>query len=82
LTDRRAGKKPQPGLLVGCREAKFFGEGLRVGDELLVTARALWTRPPVASFAGEVKRGGEVLAKVEVSVVDGVSVAAFEAGNP
>lgn len=69
LRDHAEGSVPKPGLLVGCRTAKFVAPCLRRGDELLITARSQWVREPVASFTGDVTRDGEVIASVELSVV-------------
>lgn len=78
LADLRRGATPRPGLLVGCREARFCGDPLCLGDVLLVKVQKLWVREPVASFTGEVTREGERLARVEVCVVSGLSADAFE----
>lgn len=78
LADLRRGEEPRPGLLVGCREAQFYGDALCPGDVLLVRVRRLWVREPVASFSGEVTRDGERLASVEVCVVSGLSAASYE----
>jgi len=69
LRDHAAGNAPKPGLLVGCRTAKFVAPCLKRGDDLRITARSQWVREPVASFTGEVTRDGELLASVELSVV-------------
>jgi predicted hotdog family 3-hydroxylacyl-ACP dehydratase len=69
LRDARRGLPPKNGLLVGCRDARFQGESLRVGDELTVSVKSQWVREPVASFSGRVLRGDELLAEVEVVVI-------------
>ncbi len=69
LRDHRAKRPASPGLLVGIRSATFLpGAVLRSGDELRTTVRSRWVQEPVASFTGEVVRGEEVLATVEMSV--------------
>jgi len=70
LADVRRGRPSRPGLLVGCRDARFQGEKLRAGDRLLVEVRSQWVRAPVASFTGSVRRGAETIAEVEVTVVE------------
>jgi predicted hotdog family 3-hydroxylacyl-ACP dehydratase len=81
LTDRREGGEPRGGLLVGCRDAQFHVEHLSVGDDLRVSVRRQWIREPAASFAGAVKRGTELVATVELTVVSGESVASLLAGE-
>jgi predicted hotdog family 3-hydroxylacyl-ACP dehydratase len=69
LRDLRRGSPPRPGLLVGCRDARFHGEKLRAGDELAVKVETQWIREPVGNFRGQVKRRGDVVAEVEVMVI-------------
>jgi predicted hotdog family 3-hydroxylacyl-ACP dehydratase len=69
LHDLRQGRKPRPGLLVGCRQARFDGRRLRRGDELRVTVERQWVREPAASFLGKVERDDAVLASMELCVV-------------
>lgn len=71
LADLRSGTARRPGLMVGCRDARFFDDALYVGDELQVSVQRLWIRESVASFRGEVTRAGRVIARVDVSVVSG-----------
>jgi predicted hotdog family 3-hydroxylacyl-ACP dehydratase len=69
LVDGRRGGKPRPGLLVGCRDARFTGEPLRVGDELTITIATRWVKEPVACFHGFVERRDARIAEVEITVV-------------
>ncbi len=69
LRDVREGRAPKPGLLVGCRDARFHAEKLRRGDELTIEIKTQWIREPVASFVGSVVRADDVLADVELVVV-------------
>lgn len=69
LRDHRSGQKPKPGLLLGCRDARFEGAPLRPGDQLTVTAKSQWVREPIASFTGSVERRGERIAEVEIMVI-------------
>lgn len=82
LEDRRRHAEPRPGLLVGCRDARFTGEPLRAGDELVITVVTRWVREPVACFHGTVERSGATIADVEVTVVATNDItAAMEAMN-
>jgi len=71
LQARCAGRSPRVGMVVGCREAEFLVERLAVGDELTVTVHRVFEELPVAAFTGEVARGGAVVGRVSLSVVDG-----------
>jgi predicted hotdog family 3-hydroxylacyl-ACP dehydratase len=71
LKARRAGRPPRFGMLVGCREAEFFVERLEVGDELTVTVERAFDEPEVSAFVGTVARGGAVIGRVSLSVVNG-----------
>jgi len=77
LLDAREGITPRPGMLVGCRDARFYADKLRVGDELLVRVRRQWIRESMASFSGEVVRGDDLLATMELSVVAGTAAGAL-----
>jgi predicted hotdog family 3-hydroxylacyl-ACP dehydratase len=76
LVDRRRGDKPRPGLLVGCRDARFSGDPLRVGDELSITIATRWVKEPAACFHGVVDRRAARIAEVEVTVVAITDIAA------
>lgn len=69
LRDHAEGKPSRPGLLVGCRTARFVAPCLRRGDDLLIRVTSQWVRESVASFTGEVTRDGQLVASVELSVV-------------
>lgn len=81
LADVRQNDAPRGGLIVGCRDARLFVEKLHLGDELLVRVKREWVREPAASFSGEVRRGDELLATVELAVVAGTSVEALMASG-
>jgi predicted hotdog family 3-hydroxylacyl-ACP dehydratase len=82
LVDQRNGKRPRPGLLVGCRDARFAGDPLRRGDDLTVTIETRWVREPVACFLGRVDRASARIASAEVTVIAIDDVAAvMEAMN-
>lgn len=80
----REGRPPRTGVLVGCREAELFAPRLTVGDVLTVKLERLFDEPEVSAFDGEVTRGGEVIARVSLSVVDGdpAAPAAAPEGSP
>jgi len=67
--DHKKGTPPRPGLLVGCRDARFSGEPLRPGDDLTVAVQTRWVREPVACFVGSVDRASARIADAEVVVV-------------
>ena len=67
----REGRPPRTGVLVGCREAELLAPQLSVGDVLTVKIEVLFDDPEVSGFTGEVTRGGEVIARVNLTVVDG-----------
>lgn len=71
LQARREGKPPRIGMLVACREADFLAAALAVGDELTVTVDRVFDEPEVTAFRGTVARGGAVIGRVSLSVVDG-----------
>ena len=71
LKARRAGRPPRFGMLVGCREAEFFVDRLEVGDELTVTVERSFDEPEVSAFVGTVARGGAVIGRVSLSVING-----------
>jgi predicted hotdog family 3-hydroxylacyl-ACP dehydratase len=77
LAEVRENQAPRGGLIVGCRDARFHVERLRLGDELLIRASRTWIRHPAASFSGEVSRNGTILATVELAVIAGVSIEDF-----
>lgn len=81
LADVRRSDAPRGGLIVGCRDARFNVERLAVGDELVVRVKRQWVKEPAASFTGEVLRGSDVLATVELAVIAGTSVEEFMAGK-
>lgn len=74
LAEVRKSEAPRGGLVVGCRDARFNVEKLLLGDELYIRVERQWVREPAASFIGEVVRNDEVLAKVEISVISGMSI--------
>jgi predicted hotdog family 3-hydroxylacyl-ACP dehydratase len=67
----REGKPPKVGMLVGCREAEFLVDGLNLGDALCITVHRTFGQVQVAAFTGTVARGGAVIGRVSLSVVDG-----------
>ena len=71
LKARREGKPPRIGMLIGCREAELLVDQLAVGDELTIRVDRLFDQPQMAAFTGTVERGGAVIGRVTLSVVDG-----------
>ncbi len=69
--DYLAGRKPKIGFMVSCREASFEVPSLLLGDTLLIEARHVWGEADLGSFKGTVRRGGLVVATVELGVYRG-----------
>jgi predicted hotdog family 3-hydroxylacyl-ACP dehydratase len=69
--DRLAGRRPELGFIVSCREASFEVPSLALGDSLTVEARHVWGEIQVGSFKGTVQRNGATVASVELGVYRG-----------
>lgn len=69
LQQREKGEPPQTGFLVGCRNAVFSSDCLSEGEQLIVQAEHVWGDGAFGKFAGQVERGGVVIASMDVSVV-------------
>ena len=68
---RKDGQPPKLGFLLSCREMVIDVPQLAVGDELLVTARQVWSDATLGSFDCAVTRGGERVAAATLSVYQG-----------
>lgn len=59
------------GMLLGTRELDLRADYFAVGDVLTITGKEQWGSGQLASFACEVLRGDEVLARAAISVLQG-----------
>jgi predicted hotdog family 3-hydroxylacyl-ACP dehydratase len=59
------------GMLLGTRELELRVDWFHVGDVLTITGKEQWGSGQLASFACEVLRGDEVLARAAISVLQG-----------
>lgn len=71
LRRRARGEAVSPGLLLGSREAVFHAREARAGDRLLVRAVVTWDDPVMGSYACEVRRDDELLARATLNVYQG-----------
>lgn len=71
LQARREGRSPRVGMVIGCREADFLAPRLALGDELTVTVHRAPDKLEATAFTGEVARGGAVIGRVSLTVIDG-----------
>ena len=78
LADRRKGRLPRIGFLVGVRDATFAVGSFNVGDVLEVTATHVWGEETLGNFRGTVAivppggfAAGAVVATCELSVYAG-----------
>jgi predicted hotdog family 3-hydroxylacyl-ACP dehydratase len=68
---RKLGESPRMGLLLGCRQMTLEAELLRVGDEICVEARHVWSALPLGQFDCRALRNGQVIATATLTVYEG-----------
>jgi predicted hotdog family 3-hydroxylacyl-ACP dehydratase len=69
---RRAMNEPtRLGFLLSCRKLVLEVDAFRVGDELLVEAKHIWSSPPLGQFECTVRRGDQIIANATLSVYEG-----------
>lgn len=72
VTQRAQVTRPQPGMVISCREATLHVETYAVGDVLVITATRCPGAHPLTTFEGEVHRRGELCVSLQLSVMEGL----------
>jgi predicted hotdog family 3-hydroxylacyl-ACP dehydratase len=82
VVSARDGGGPRLGLIMACREVDFLVDGFAVGDELTIAAQKVFAGSQMAAFTGTVRRGDQVCATIQLSVIDAEYAAALPPGSP